>query len=263
MPPPGPLRVISGGVATNCLAIGSLRRSQPTTEQFVPPAPGDSGTSLGAAAACLLRLQDELASIPTRIGGTDPDLPDLNDPARSNLRFEPMRASDLARECARRLNEGQIVGVYRGAAEAGPRALGRRSIFADPRAEGVHHRLALRVKKRELFRPFAPIALKADASALVDLGSFASPYMSAALDARPELRSIAPVVVHSNGTAGCRRLDGDEPFVEELLAEFRRVSGSPVLINTSLNAKGHRPSGPGGMHSTAFELWTSTQPRTR
>lgn len=235
-----PLRVISGGVATNCLAIGSLRRSQPTTEQFVPPAPGDSGTSLGAAAACLLRLQDELASIPpTPYWGTDPDLPNLNDPARSNLRFEPMRAADLARECARRLNEGQIVGVYRGAAEAGPRALGRRSIFADPRAEGVHHRLALRVKKRELFRPFAPIALETEASALVDLGSFASPYMSAALDARPELRSIAPVVVHSNGTARMQTVGrGDEPFVEELLAEFRRVSGSPVLINTSLNTKG-------------------------
>lgn len=235
-----PLRVISGGVATNCVAIGALRRSQPTVEQFVPPAPGDSGTSLGAAAACLLQRQDELASIPSSpYWGPDPELPDLANPARSDLRFDPMRPSDLARECARRLNEGQIVGVYRGCAEAGPRALGRRSIFADPRAEGVHHRLALRVKKRELFRPFAPIALEADARALVDLSSFASPYMSAALDARPELRRIAPVVVHSNGTARMQTVGpGDEPFVENLLAEFRRVSGSPVLINTSLNPKG-------------------------
>ncbi|WP_328663131.1 carbamoyltransferase C-terminal domain-containing protein [Nocardia salmonicida] len=234
------LRAISGGVATNCVAVGLLRQRWPDVEFFVPPAPGDSGTSLGAAVGCLLERHGELASIPAHpYWGPTPEPPQIATLLSAGLRFENMPTAALASECARRIAGGEIIGVYRGPAEAGPRALGHRSILADPRVEGVRHRLALRVKKRELFRPFAPITRLSQADEFVELGRYGTPYMSAALRARDKLCELAPVVVHTNGTTRMQTVEvGQDQFIEQVIDEFERLTGSPILINTSLNSKG-------------------------
>lgn len=238
----GSRAVVVGGVASNCVAIGRLRREFPEIKFSVPPAPGDSGTAIGAGAAAILQLTGVLATVPSSpYLGPLPDLPTPEELNRAEG-FSWIRpdGGGLAQEVAARLAEGAIVGIFRGRAEAGPRALGNRSVLAHPQIEAIEQRLALNVKKRERFRPFAPIALLEDARRYVDLTAGASPFMSVAMEARPALIEEAPVVVHRNGTARMQTVSpGANPFIEDVLKAFKRLTGLGLLINTSLNSKGH------------------------
>ncbi|CQD22886.1 transferase [Mycobacterium lentiflavum] len=233
---------VVGGVAANCVGIGRLRRDFPITRFFVPPAPGDSGTPIGAGAAVLLKVAGQLADVPsTPYLGPVPQLPTITQLVQRDLpRCAEHSEERLAQMIAERLAAGEIVGVFRGRAEAGPRALGNRSILANPAVEAIDKRLALRVKKREAFRPFAPIATDDDASSYVDLDGGHSPYMSVALTATPLLTQVAPVAVHRNGTTRMQTVPrGANPFIEAVLANFKRLTGIGVLLNTSFNSKGH------------------------
>ncbi|MGW4371795.1 carbamoyltransferase C-terminal domain-containing protein [Nocardia takedensis] len=158
--------------------------------------------------------------------------------------MQVLPTDELSAEVAKQLANGQVLGIFRGGAEAGPRALGCRSILADPRIAAVHYRLAHTIKRREPFRPFAPIARLAAAERYVDLKAGPTPYMSVAVKARDELYRVAPILVHANGTARMQTLDGDaDPFVVAVLEHFERLTGSAVLINTSLNMKGEPTAG--------------------
>jgi carbamoyltransferase len=148
------------------------------------------------------------------------------------------RRADSARYLAAQLAEGRIVGVFRGALEAGPRALGNRSILASPQDPGVVERLNARVKFREPFRPFAPVVLATAAADYFTLGQPA-PYMSFASGVTDLARATIPAVVHANGLARLQTLTPeDNPFLTAVLDEFHRLTGVPVLVNTSLNIKG-------------------------
>jgi carbamoyltransferase len=148
------------------------------------------------------------------------------------------RPAAPAKHLAIKLAEGHTVGLFHGALEAGPRALGNRSILASPLLPDVVDRLNATVKFREPFRPFAPAVL---ASAAADYFTLPqpTPYMSIASGVTDEARHRIPAIVHVNGTARIQTVTEDSnPFLAEVLTEFAAITGHPVLINTSLNVKG-------------------------
>ncbi|MEE6260148.1 carbamoyltransferase family protein [Plantactinospora sonchi] len=232
------LLCLGGGVAMNCVAAGLIAQSGIVDEIHVPPAPGDSGTAIGAAAAAWL---DATGRPPTGIEGRcylGPAYPDLMLPPEPRPGLTAERPADPVRHLARRLAAGALVGLFTGPLEAGPRALGNRSILASPFASGVVDRLNATVKFREPFRPFAPVVLADKAADYVRLRQ-PSPYMSIAAPVTDLARTQLPAIVHANGTARVQTVTWTQyPFLAEVLAAFGEITGHPVLINTSLNVKG-------------------------
>jgi carbamoyltransferase len=227
-----------GGVAMNCVAIGKIIDSGLFDEVFVPPAPGDSGTPAGAAiAACL----DMAGAMP---GGIEhacylgPAFPGFRPGLVPQPGLAARQVTGPAGFLAAQLADGKIAGLFQGRLEAGPRALGNRSILASPLVSDVAQRLNAAVKFREPFRPFAPVVL-ADKAADYFRLSQPSPYMSIAAPVTELTRRVIPAVVHANGTARVQTLTpGQNPVLAEVLQRFADLTGIPVLINTSLNVKG-------------------------
>jgi carbamoyltransferase len=232
------LLCVGGGVAMNCVAIGKILEAALYDEVFVPPAPGDSGTAIGAAAAAHL---DGSGVLPTGVAhachlgpaytGFRPDTVALPG-------FAVRQVAKPAEFLASQLADGRIAGLFQGRLEAGPRALGHRSILASPLLPGVAARLNDAVKFREPFRPFAPVVLADKAADYFRLAQ-PSPYMSIAVSVTELARQVVPAVVHVNGTARVQTLTpAEDPFLAEVLRHFAGLTGVPVLINTSLNIKG-------------------------
>lgn len=228
---------VAGGVAMNCVSIGRICQDAGFTHVTVPPAPGDSGTSAGAALAV---ARDLTGRLPAGAGACylGPDFPDLRLGPRPRHGLTAIRLVSPAGFVARQLAAGRIVGLFQGRLEAGPRALGNRSILASPLERGVVERLNATVKFREPFRPFAPVVL-ADRAAEYFTSGQPSPFMSIASGVTARAARAIPAVVHVNGTARVQTVTAEHnPFLAEVLAAFAEISGHPVLINTSLNIKG-------------------------
>ncbi len=235
--------VVGGGVAMNCVAIGRICEYAGFTEVAVPPAPGDSGTAAGAALAVHRDLTGRLAGGVVGACYLGPGYPQvqLSQHPRPGVTAVPIASP--ARMVGKRLAEGQIVGLFQGRLEAGPRALGNRSILASPLDPGVVDRLNATVKFREPFRPFAPVVLADHAAEYFTLAQ-PSPFMSIACGVTELARRVIPAVVHINGTARVQTLTAEQnPLLAEVLAAFAAITGVPVLINTSLNIKGKPISG--------------------
>ncbi|MDG4829263.1 carbamoyltransferase C-terminal domain-containing protein [Solwaraspora sp. WMMD1047] len=232
------LLCLGGGVAMNCVAAGRITRAGIVDEVHIPPAPGDSGTAIGAAAAAWL---DVTGRPPTGIGGRcylGPAYPDLAISAEPRPDLAAERPADPVHRLARQLADGAIVGLFAGPLESGPRALGNRSILASPFASEVVDRLNGTVKFRESFRPFAPVILADKAADYVQLRQ-PSPFMSIAAPVTDLTRTHLPAIVHGNGTARVQTVTrAQHPFLANVLAAFGEITGHPVLINTSLNIKG-------------------------
>lgn len=229
---------VGGGVAMNCVSIGRIAEDADVDEVIVPPAPGDSGTAIGAALAVWARYTGNLLTGVTGACHLGPAFPGITLAAEPRPGMRAKRVSDAARHLAERLDSGAIVGVFTGALEAGPRALGHRSILASPLDPAVVDRLNLTVKFREPFRPFAPVVLADKAADYFRLRQ-PSPFMSMAVGVTEQARDCIPSVVHANGTARVQTVDDKQnPFLAAVLAEFAARTGVPVLINTSLNIKG-------------------------
>ncbi len=232
------LLCLGGGVAANCVALGKIVAAGVFDEIHVPPAPGDSGTAIGAALAANL---DSGIPLPGGVSGRcylGPSYPNLHLPAQPRPGLSAYQPPAPARHVAAALAQGHTVGLFHGRLEAGPRALGNRSILASPLRPDVVDRLNTTVKFREPFRPFAPVVL---ASAAGDYFTLAqpAPYMSIASGVTDLTRERLGSVVHANDTARVQTLTPqDNPFLAEVLTEFAAITGHPVLINTSLNVKG-------------------------
>ncbi|GFE25746.1 carbamoyltransferase family protein [Streptomyces nigrescens] len=229
-----------GGVATNCVSIGRIIEAGIFDEVFVPPAPGDAGTAIGAALAVHVDSGSRrpLSGIARTcyLGPSFPE-PVLDLTPWPGLK-QKILGADAAEFLADQLAHGMIVGLFQGRVEAGPRALGNRSILASPIETGVVERLNATVKFREPFRPFAPMVTAARAEEFFTLGQ-AAPYMSMASQVTHTARERIPAVVHANGTARLQTVTpAQNPFMHEVLEAFARRTGVPVLINTSLNVKG-------------------------
>ncbi len=229
---------LSGGVALNCTANGRLMRSGLFDEIYIQPAAGDDGAALGAALyRAALAGEVRKARMPAPFLG----------PAHSIT----CAAADLEVHChatleqacaaaARLIADGRVIAWYRGRMEFGPRALGNRSILADPSRPEMRDRINAMVKMREAFRPFAPAVTVEEVSRWFDAAPLASyPYMIATVDVRERYRSQLPAITHVNGSARVQTVSaGDNPEFHALLRAVGRFTGREMVLNTSFNVKG-------------------------
>jgi carbamoyltransferase len=154
------------------------------------------------------------------------------------IQISASRSDDICRDTAKLLADQRVIGWFQGGSEFGPRALGNRSLLADPRKPEMKDILNKRVKHRQAFRPFAPIVL-AERMKEVFEGDEDSPFMLIAKPVRPEWRDKIPAIVHVDGTARVQTVrEATNPMLYRLLKEFEALTGVPVLINTSFNIKG-------------------------
>ncbi len=228
---------LAGGVALNCVASSRIWREGPFDELWVQPAAGDSGTALGAALEVAAQLGDPPAVMRTVAlgrGWTDEELATWLD--RAALPYE--RPGDVAEAVAETLAANGVVAWFQGRSEFGPRALGHRSLLADPRDPANTERLN-DVKGREQFRPVAPMVRAERAADLFDAGPLPSPFMLFTHRVKPGWGERIPAVVHVDGTARIQTVDArDEPLVARMLESFERRTGVPVVVNTSVNTAG-------------------------
>ncbi|HEV3378926.1 MAG TPA: carbamoyltransferase C-terminal domain-containing protein [Thermoleophilaceae bacterium] len=228
---------LAGGVALNCVANSRLWRDAPFDEIWVQPAAGDAGTSLGAALDLARELGDEVEPMRSAALGRGWSARELEAWLdRAAIPYE--RPDDVAEEAAETLARNGVVAWFDGRSEFGPRALGHRSLLADPRDAANLERLN-DVKGREQFRPVAPMVLEERAGEIFDGGPLPSPYMLFTHRVREPWGERIPAVVHVDGTARIQTVNtGREPAVARLLRAFERRTGVPVVVNTSLNTAG-------------------------
>jgi carbamoyltransferase len=224
---------MAGGVALNCVANAHVAANGPFSSVWVQPAAGDAGTALGAA----LHVAADAGDVVTPMPGADlgPEYAEQQlEQALAGARVPYQRPASVGRVAAEVLAADGVVAWYQGRAEYGPRALGRRSLLAHPGHVRNVERLN-QVKGREQFRPVAPMVLADRAQDIFD-GVLPSPYMLFTHDVRPAWRGRIPAVVHVDGTARIQTVDRrGEPLLADLLTEFERRTGLPVVVNTSLN----------------------------
>jgi carbamoyltransferase len=227
---------MAGGVALNCVANARLLREGAFTDVWVQPASGDAGTALGAALQVAADAGDPVRPMATAALGREWDDDALAGwLQRSGVDFE--RPDDVAAEVAETLAADGIVAWFQGRSEFGPRALGHRSLLADPRRAENLERLN-DVKGREQFRPVAPMVLEEHATTIFR-GRHPSPHMLFVHDVDDGWRDRIPAVVHVDGTARVQTVDpAHEPLVARMLEAFHERTGVPVVVNTSLNTAG-------------------------
>ncbi|HNV25275.1 MAG TPA: carbamoyltransferase C-terminal domain-containing protein [Nitrospira sp.] len=230
---------IAGGCGLNCAANGRLLRDGPFERIYVPPAPHDAGCTVGAA----LLVYHEVLGHPRKFEMTHAYYGPMFEDAeigRALLErgIETQPITDEATLLAKTVNvltNGGVVGWFQGAMEFGPRALGARSFLADPRHESIRDTINAKIKKRELFRPFAP-SIKEESATEYFQGSQPSPFMTVTLPVRPEQRDRIPAVTHVDGSARVQTVrHADNPRYWNLLDRFEQATGVPILLNTSFN----------------------------
>lgn len=236
---PGQSRLcLSGGVFLNCLCNGKAAEQRVFDDIFVDCNPSDAGTALGAAVH-VHRQRTGAFPAALRQGNAlgRAFSPDAIREAltRAGLPFSERCAPD---QVAALLDENRILGLFQGGAEFGPRALGQRSIIADPRRGENKDVINSRVKYREHFRPFAPSVL-AEQQADYFASPVDSPFMSFAVHARPGVEAAVPAVIHADRTARIQTVTrAVHPYYHELIEAFERRSGVPLVLNTSFNTRG-------------------------
>lgn len=234
---------MSGGTALNAVANQLCFERSEFQRLHFHPACGDDGTAIGAALwhwhhvlgmpRSSFRAADLMYSLRSYCA-QDVDAALDSAVAENPGRLTLTRAGDYIEQTARLLATGAIIGWFDGPSEVGPRALGHRSILADPRDPGMKDRLNARVKFREHFRPFAPAVLNEHAMAWFGLAD--SPFM---LRACPVLRPEVPAITHVDGTSRIQTVTAaDNSSFYELISSFHRLTGVPLVLNTSLNTKG-------------------------
>lgn len=236
---------LAGGVALNCTANGKLVDSGLFDEVYVQPAAGDDGTALGAAlyrASLSEEIRNHRMSTPflgPAYSGACVDVALRKYAARVQVRrFDSLDAT--CAEAARLIADGRVVAWYRGRMEFGPRALGHRSILADPGHPGMRDRINAMVKMREAFRPFAPACSLEQAHKWFNVPPGAEfPYMITVVDVRPEHRASLPAITHVNGSARLQTVSAtDNPEFHALLGAVGKTTGREMALNTSFNVKG-------------------------
>jgi len=256
---------LAGGVALNCVANGRLLSESPFENIWIQPAAGDAGGALGAALSVWHRYlgKDRLNSNNNDSQqGSFLGLRFSNAQVKEFLQkhqysYHQLEKDNRAKIIASQIADGKIVGYFTGRMEFGPRALGARSILGDPRREDTQSKMNLKIKYRESFRPFAPTVLEEKASMYFEIDR-ASPYMLLVTKVRQEKclsqpphdglsmlerlkikRSDIPAVTHLDYSARIQTVNRDDkPDYYDVIAEFERLTGCPVVVNTSFNVRG-------------------------
>jgi carbamoyltransferase len=228
--------VAAGGVALNCVANSRILRDGPFDEMWVQPAAGDAGTALGAAVYIAHSLGDRVQPMQSAALGREwTDAAIQAALSTANVAFT--RVPDVAEDVAGALTSDAVVAWVQGRSEYGPRALGHRSLLANPTRAANLERLN-DIKGREQFRPVAPMVLAERAHEIFD-GPLPSPYMLFTHQVRPGWRDRIPAVVHVDGSARVQTVHREQqPLMARVLEAFERRTGVPVLVNTSLNTGG-------------------------
>jgi carbamoyltransferase len=237
---------MAGGVALNSVANGRILRETPFEALYVQPAAGDAGGALGAALYVWhAMLQKPRAFVLEHCfwGEAYPEERILQCLRESGLTFEEYDDGGLLDRMAGELDRGKVIGWFQGRFEWGPRALGNRSILADPRRQEMKDIVNTKVKFREPFRPFAPVVLAErvgeyfEGKALDQ--SYPAQFMLLVTPVRQEKRAIIPAVTHADGSGRLQVIRQDiNPRYYGLIERFGRVTGVPVLLNTSFNLRG-------------------------
>jgi carbamoyltransferase len=234
---------IAGGVGLNCVANGRIAREAGFDNVWIEPAAGDDGIAIGCAYYGHLALQKKPRSyaVTNAYFGRpyqDHEVADVVGRRLVRLVTNTSRSGNICADTARMLAEGNVVGWFQGRSEFGPRALGNRSILADPRTAEMKDILNKRVKHRQAFRPFAPIVLEERAGEIFEEPGD-SPFMLIAKHVNPAWKDRIPAIVHVDGTARVQTVnERDNAILYRLLKEFEALTGVPVLLNTSFNVKG-------------------------
>jgi len=229
---------IAGGVAQNSVANGKITRHTPFTEVYIPSAGHDAGISMGSAYWVHHMVAKQQRSEPVFNANTGSHFSNEYIKAeceRLDLSYRELPDAQLYPEIVQYLTNGGVVGWFNGRAEFGPRALGGRSIIADPRRNDAKEILNLKIKRRESFRPFAPSILKEKVSEWFELDE-PVPFMEKVFPIKPEKHNLIPAVTHVDGTGRLQTVTKDvSPRYYALIAEFERQTGVPILLNTSFN----------------------------
>jgi len=230
---------LAGGVALNSKANGKIAASGIIDGIFVQPAAADDGVALGAALAPFLDGGEHLPLKAMRHAYLGPCFDDTAIEATlKTYKIRSSRLSDPAATAAEFLAAGKILGWYQGRMEFGPRALGSRSILADPRDPEMNIKVNNAVKFREWWRPFAP-SLKKEAALEYLESAYDSPFMILTAQVRPEKRGVIPSVTHVDGSARPQTVEKEiNPLYYRLIDEFAKRTGVPVVMNTSFNLRG-------------------------
>jgi len=241
-----PRLCLAGGCAMNSVANGKVREQTPFREVFIQPAAGDNGTALGAA----FHAWHDVSNLPRDFvmehGYWGPEFSDEDIVDTLRRREADIRAGGCTQRCwtddcaldawtAAQIAAGRVVGWFQGRMEWGARALGNRSIVADPRRADMRDIINTRIKFRERFRPFAPSVAE---EALDDyfVGAVADPFMLQVYPVRPDKRCVVPAVTHVDGSGRLQTVSRhSNPRYWSLIKAFERVSGVPMLLNTSFN----------------------------
>lgn len=239
-----PRLCLAGGCAMNSVANGKIRRSTPFRDIYIQPASGDNGTALGAAYYVWHQTLGRDRSFEMRHGywGTAHDetaaatrIDELEDEQWEyrSRRFE--NPASTARAAARLIAEGNVVGWYQGRMEWGARALGNRSILADPRRADMRELINTKIKLREKFRPFAPSILEERLGEYFE-DAVPDPFMIQVYPVRADKREVIPAVTHVDGSGRLQTVSAaTNPLYHSLIREFESLTGVPVVLNTSFN----------------------------
>lgn len=231
---------LAGGVALNSVMNARLLNETPFEDIFIQASAGDAGNALGAALYVWHHLMDKPRewSMTHPFLGPEPTDADYRRAVENSADLGWREVADPAAEAAKMIADGKIVGWFSGRAEIGPRALGARSILADPRKAEMKDIVNARVKHREGFRPFAPAVLHEDGDEYFE-NYHLNPFMLLVLPVRPDKRGAIPAVTHVDGTGRLQSVtrDGFGQFYR-LISEFKALTGVPVVLNTSFNIMG-------------------------
>jgi len=230
---------LAGGVALNSKANCKIVASEIVDRIFIQPAAGDDGVCLGAALAPYLDGGGKLPVARMRHAYLGPASSDAEiEKALETYKLRATRMTDPAGTAAEMLANGKILGWFQGRMEFGPRALGSRSILADPRDPEMNAKVNNAVKFREWWRPFAPSLLAEAADQYLE-SSTDSPFMVLTAQVKPEKRGVIPSVTHVDGSARPQTVERDvNPLYWRLINEFGQRTGVPVVMNTSFNLRG-------------------------
>jgi carbamoyltransferase len=238
---------MAGGVALNSVANGRILRETPFEEIYVHPAAGDSGGAIGAA----MYMYHSVLGKPRAFvmehayWGQQHSLGDIESFLKSeNIPYERIEDDDQVLDrVTDNLHQGKVIGWYQGRFEWGPRALGNRSILADPRRNDMKDTVNIKIKFREPFRPFAPSVLAEKAGQYFDLdnaaGHYPARFMLYVVDVRPDQQETLPAITHVDGTGRLQTVKKEfNPRYYRLIEKFGEATGVPVILNTSFNLKG-------------------------
>ena len=234
---------LAGGVAFNCVANGKIFDQTPFEQVFVQPAAGDGGLSIGAAYHVWHQKLGKPRSFVMKHSYWGPEYSreqvrraiEASGAERAGWSVVELPEDELCRRTAAIIADGKILGWFQGRAEWGPRALGNRSIVADPRRADMKEILNSRIKHREIFRPFAPSILAESVSDWFT-HSHPSPFMTLAYAVRPEKRALIPAPTHVDGTGRLQTVTQEaNPRYWRLIKAFEQATGVPVVLNTSFN----------------------------